>query len=429
MSFPRGQFWRLQAQIEIESHNRRERAAYGAPFEVLVIGMNIGRAHRWGDQTVVPLRPVATSLGWIVHWEKGLDDLLLARDGETMRVSTRSVFGDDYVPLPELETLLGLPPSRREGGSLLIGPDPPAGVVLDPATARPAELWVDGRRLSRQAVITTDGRSLVPAEPLALVLGAIFRLRAPDQEIEVNYHRLPAYLLEGRVLVELEAMLPVAGSRGLQVEVRPGPGSALPAAPHPLRHVPGRPGRVAITFDDYLLPVTAGLLDILEQRNARATFFVIGSGIEQYPELASRILAGGSELANHSWSHQHPFAFTEDRLRAEILAADLTIRDHAGLPAPFFRPPGGYHDAFIRAVAADLGLTTVLWSVHGGDAASDATPERIARNVLTRAHPGAVVVLHMTRAATVEALPAIIDGLRAAGLEPVTLTELLALSP
>ncbi len=423
VAFPPRTLWRLHAMAGLALGNFRARALFCPPLEVRVAGVAVGHALRLEGSFWVPLREVASSLGWQVHWEPGTDVLELSRHGSRLEVPIHCVLGTGYVPLEELERVLGLPPPRLEHGVLELAAPPREGLGADGHVAM--ELRVEGGLLSRRAFLLPDGRTLVPAIPLGLALAVTLTLHAVEGEVEANGRRLPFVPHKGAALVELGDFLAAAGLEEPVVRLASSGSGPTLSPPPPVGHVSGARGRVALTFDDYLTPGVAELLDILEDRGVRATFFVIGSSVEQHAGLARRIVEGGSELANHTWSHRHPFALTEDELRAEILATALVIRRHVGSCAPFFRPPGGYWDRLTLSVAADLGLTTVLWSLNGQDADPGADPGRIAATVLRRAHDGAVVVLHLDRPATVAALPAIIDGLRARGLEPVPLGELL----
>jgi peptidoglycan/xylan/chitin deacetylase (PgdA/CDA1 family) len=140
----------------------------------------------------------------------------------------------------------------------------------------------------------------------------------------------------------------------------------VPVAFHPAAGNP-RPLPVALTFDDGPWPhTTAQILAILSQRQAPATFFVVGRQVERYPELVHRELAAGMAVGSHSWSHPQPF----DRLPAARIRDELTrgrrTLEPLGVHPVGFRPPGGAASTTVLATAQELGDRTVLWSVVRG---------------------------------------------------------------
>jgi peptidoglycan/xylan/chitin deacetylase (PgdA/CDA1 family) len=195
-------------------------------------------------------------------------------------------------------------------------------------------------------------------------------------------------------------------------------GRVVPVAFRPA----GSPGPlpVALTFDDGPWPQsTQQILVLLTQRQAPATFFVVGRQVQRYPELVRRELAAGMAIGHHSWSHPQPFDHLPPaRLRAEIAQGRRSLQ-LLGVRPVGFRPPGGAASAAVLATAQGLGDRTVLWSVDPADWHPGVTADQLVWRVLTAARPGAIVLLHDgggNRSATVAALPAIIHGLRRLGL-------------
>lgn len=199
--------------------------------------------------------------------------------------------------------------------------------------------------------------------------------------------------------------------------------SRLPAAP-------GGPKRAALTFDDGpSAPYTAQVLDLLRARGVRATFFVCGEAAARHPELVRRIVAEGHALGNHTWSHPRLDLTSRAEIAGQIDRTQDAIEAATGVRPTLFRPPFGVRWFPLWSVLRERGMTMVLWSARGHDGALDA--EGVAQAVLTRLEPGAIVLLHdgdesradaaTDRSATVRALPAIIDGARAAGYEFVAL--------
>jgi peptidoglycan/xylan/chitin deacetylase (PgdA/CDA1 family) len=196
-------------------------------------------------------------------------------------------------------------------------------------------------------------------------------------------------------------------------------GRVVPVAFHPAPGA-GGPLPVALTFDDGPWPhTTQQMLTILSQRQAPATFFVVGRQVERYPELVRREVAAGMALGSHSYRHPQPFdRLPVARIRDEITRGRRTLQP-LGVHPVGFRPPGGAASPAVTAAAQEFGDRTVLWSVDPADWQPSVTSDQLVQRVLAAARPGAIVLLHDgggDRSATVAALPAIIDGLRRLGL-------------
>jgi peptidoglycan-N-acetylglucosamine deacetylase len=196
-------------------------------------------------------------------------------------------------------------------------------------------------------------------------------------------------------------------------------GRVVPVAFHPAAGSRG-PLPVALTFDDGPWPnSTAQILAILTQRQAPATFFVVGRQVQRYPELVRQELAAGMAVGNHSYSHPQPFhRLPAARIRGELTQGRRTLGPLRVRPVGF-RPPGGAASTTVLATAQELGERTVLWSVDPADWQPGVTADQLVWRVLAGVRPGAIVLLHDgggDRSATVAALPAIIDGLRRLGL-------------
>jgi peptidoglycan/xylan/chitin deacetylase (PgdA/CDA1 family) len=186
---------------------------------------------------------------------------------------------------------------------------------------------------------------------------------------------------------------------------------------------------VALSYDDGPSPAnTTALLEILAAANARATFFVVGSRVEQHAEIVVRTLSQGHELGNHSHTHPNLRSLATDEALREIETAAAAIESVAG-PTSLFRPPFGKSPSHHAEVLARLGLETVMWSIDSGDT-MPFSARRIAREVIRRVQPGDIVLLHDggdRRDRTLEATTRILDTLGSRGYRFVTVSELLAL--
>ncbi len=140
---------------------------------------------------------------------------------------------------------------------------------------------------------------------------------------------------------------------------------------------------------------TIAILDLLEQFDARATFFVIGARAEEHPHLITEILMRGHALANHTQTHPRAsfWAAGPARIRTEIARCAESLRSNAERPARYFRSPVGMTNPFVHPALARRGLTLIGWSVRGLDTVQRSA-EAVARRIEERVVPGAIILLH-----------------------------------
>jgi peptidoglycan/xylan/chitin deacetylase (PgdA/CDA1 family) len=181
-------------------------------------------------------------------------------------------------------------------------------------------------------------------------------------------------------------------------------------------------GRVALTFDDGPGPYTPQVLAELRSLHVRATFFLIGRNVKQSPGIVRALRDAGMVVGNHSWSHPNLTKLSLARQRAQVRRTQNLLEATIGQRPRFFRPPmWAWNRTTARAVAEE-GMVGVLFSVDTRDWSRPGVTA-IVRQALT-AHDGQIIALHDAggdREQTVQALPLIVKGLRARGLEPVTL--------
>ncbi len=202
-------------------------------------------------------------------------------------------------------------------------------------------------------------------------------------------------------------------------------------------HVAGNRA-VALTFDDGPDPVyTPEVLRVLARYGVPATFFVLGRHVDAHPELVRQIVSAGHAVGNHSYSHAILRGRWPGEIAAELSRTDAALQWAAGVRTRLLRHPGGMQGVFLPFVALAGGRRVIVWSVDPRDYTAPGAAE-ISRRVLDGAHPGAIILLHdgspdgtRSRHQTVEALPAILEGLDAAGYRFVSLDSLResAMSP
>ena len=185
---------------------------------------------------------------------------------------------------------------------------------------------------------------------------------------------------------------------------------------------------IALTIDDGPWPkTTAEMLDILKQNQVKATFFWVGSALQENPEIGKRVVAEGHAIGNHTWHHWYR-KMDEATAKSEIEKTNELIYQTTGVKTSFFRPPGGYLNNGLATYAKSQKNSVVMWSVTSADTDPRAKYQVFVKNVLRDAKPGAIVLMHDgggNRERTVKALPAIISGLKQQGYRFVTVPELL----
>jgi len=189
---------------------------------------------------------------------------------------------------------------------------------------------------------------------------------------------------------------------------------------------------VALTFDDGPTPeFTPVVLSVLRKKGVKATFFLIGSETDKNNEQARAIVAEGHELGNHSYWHRNMTLVSEATAKSELERTDAAIRKAGYTGEIFFRPPYCRKLIGLPLYLVKHGRTTVTWDVEpDSDDVIPSDPSLISANVLAKARPGSIILLHVmykNREATRRALPDVIDGLRERGYRFVTVAELIAM--
>jgi peptidoglycan/xylan/chitin deacetylase (PgdA/CDA1 family) len=183
---------------------------------------------------------------------------------------------------------------------------------------------------------------------------------------------------------------------------------------------------VALSFDDTPSPYTEGIFKTLVRYHAVATFFVIGNRIDGHAPLLREMVEKGMELGNHSYTHPRDLAVEGEAASRQLEMANEAIRDASGFRPCLFRPPYGVLTPDLVQRAKILGLTTAKWTVDPGDWTHPGAD--LIRERALAAAPGAIIILHdniETRGQTLKALPSILGGLQARGLQLVTISQIL----
>ncbi len=186
-------------------------------------------------------------------------------------------------------------------------------------------------------------------------------------------------------------------------------------------------GYVALTFDDGPSgTMTEALLDGLWDRGARATFFLCGYRMEQYPALLRRYGPEGHELGVHSTVHTDLTRLPAEAVREDMRATARRIWEATGIRPTVMRPPGGAYDDAVQQAAGAEGMSVILWSVDPRDWAShDASA---VLHTMARSGSGDIILMHDMSHSSVQAALELVDTMQAEGYCFVTVSELAALS-
>lgn len=167
-----------------------------------------------------------------------------------------------------------------------------------------------------------------------------------------------------------------------------------------LSRLPNDRKEVWLTIDDGPDPEdTPQLLDLLDQHQARATFFFIGANAQRYPELVAEVWRRGHEVGNHTMTHPQ-FAFWSygpGAVRRETISCQQVLTQTGNGQSPrWFRAPAGFKNPFVSAAVEKLGLRLACWSVRGRDGV-DSNKERVLGRLKNGIQPGAVILMHEGR--------------------------------
>lgn len=192
--------------------------------------------------------------------------------------------------------------------------------------------------------------------------------------------------------------------------------------------------KVALTFDDGPDDIfTPQILDVLKEKNVKATFFVIGKRAEGYPKVMRRIVDESHLVGNHTWSHPNIMKISLEDAKQEVLKTEKLLKSYCDDSADrikIFRSPYGSIDPERVEFISNIGYKIVAWNVDSLDW-KGLSAEEVKTNVLENVTEGSIILQHSAGgegedlSGSVEALPEIIDVLKEEGFEFVTIDEIL----
>lgn len=186
---------------------------------------------------------------------------------------------------------------------------------------------------------------------------------------------------------------------------------------------------VALTFDDGpTRSHTDEILNILREENVKATFFLMGSGMEENPGEAEKIIADGHEIGNHTYHHERMILATPNFVKNEIEMTDELIRKAGYQREITFRPPYGKKLFALPYYLSEHNRKTITWDVEPETYAK--TSDDIMRYTLDHTKNGSIIILHVmydSGAESMKSVRPIIKSLREKGFEFKTVSELLSM--
>lgn len=277
------------------------------------------------------------------------------------------------------------------------------------------EQYLAEHHLGEQLVLTHDKAEFVFE---AYAVGA---RAAGEPVVALTHEQLAEYLTDDAVkkLGEITENK-VLAEREETVTKRKAP-ELPPNMPSVVTHNEQAGKKVAITFDDGPHPEnTPAILNLLDQYGAKATFFMLGSTADFYPDLIQKVARAGHEVGNHSWNHPQLTLLDDQRIQEEVNRSDQVFEQELGYRPPLMRPPyGDFDERVIQQVHKPL----VLWSIDTLDWQSH-NPQAILQIVKDQLHDGAIILMHDIHAETVEATRLVLEYLSSQGYEMVTVSEL-----
>jgi len=192
---------------------------------------------------------------------------------------------------------------------------------------------------------------------------------------------------------------------------------------------------VALTFDDGpSLVWTPKILDALKRSGVKATFFMLGNHVEEYPDIARRVAQEGHEIENHTYDHHVLIYYKMDELEKEIKDTERVIKDVTGKTTRYFRPPKAWLTDAEKQKINDMGYKIVLWSLNSKDWVTF-HDKQITSYILRNIRPGDIILFHDSggvfsteggnRIQTVKVIPRLVRKLKERGYKFVTISELL----
>ena len=185
--------------------------------------------------------------------------------------------------------------------------------------------------------------------------------------------------------------------------------------------------KVALSFDAaWGNEDTQQILDILKEHNIHVTFFMTGGWVENFPDDVKKIYEAGHDLANHSENHKNMSQLADDECQSELLKVHEKVKELTGVEMNLFRPPYGDYDNEVILNATACGYYSIQWNIDSLDWKNYGV-DSIIKTVTEHKDlkNGSIILMHNGAKYTAQALPKVIEGLKAKGYEIVPISELI----
>lgn len=193
----------------------------------------------------------------------------------------------------------------------------------------------------------------------------------------------------------------------------------------PIYSVEREDNKISISFDcAWGTEHTDAILQALSAGNVRATFFMVQFWTEKYPDYVKKIDENGHEIGTHSATHSYMSKQSETEILGELRSSSEAIEKITEKRVTLFRPPYGDYDDLLVDTANGMGIFPVQWDVDSLDW-KDLSASDIAARIVERVKSGSIILCHNNGLHTADALPIVIDTLRAKGYEFVPIGELI----
>ena len=169
---------------------------------------------------------------------------------------------------------------------------------------------------------------------------------------------------------------------------------------------------------------TDEFLEVLKEKNVKATFFVTGEFVQRCENAVLRMSNAGHEIGNHSDSHPDMQKLSEEKIIKEITSAERKIQKVTGIKPTLFRAPSGSYNTTLIQTANDLGYHCVQWDCDTVDW-KGYTADEMIQKVMKKLQNGSILLLHLGAEHTTEALPVLIDSIKSAGYDILSVGELI----
>ncbi len=183
--------------------------------------------------------------------------------------------------------------------------------------------------------------------------------------------------------------------------------------------------RIAISFDAaWGADKTRRIVDLLNDRQVKATFFLVGFWVDAYKEEVAYIADHGMEIGNHSKSHLHMSTLSADKIKQEVDYVNAAVRTITGITPKVFRSPFGEYDDRVLAYVESANMIPVQWDVDSLDW-KGISGEEIIKRITGKVKNGSIILCHNNSDHILDALPTVLDTLIERGYSFVTMSELL----